>query len=81
MKLLIMSKTPILPRLQEKFECKHCLKVFSSKQYMLYHVRKNHDPKPCHCDKCDEKFEFTRDLINHHKKHHAPILERLKVLR
>ena len=47
------------------FKCDHCSLEFPEKWKMIAHIKKNHDLKPYHCDKCDEKFEYHRELKDH----------------
>ena len=65
----IMSHTRVHPveklNLFKKFKCNHCTAKFKTKWNMMTHVKRRHDPKPYHCDKCDEKFESHRQLVAH----------------
>ena len=33
------------------------------------HYKTNHDPTPYHCDQCNRKYEFKRELDHHKQKH------------
>ena len=46
-----------------------CCSTFSDYSSRLYHIRSEHDPTPFHCDKCERKYAFKRELENHKRKH------------
>ena len=52
------------------FQCPHCNKTFSSKQYMKVHIKKVHDMIRDHmCDICSKTFATPKDLANHQFVH------------
>ena len=56
---------------QSKLKCtwNDCTAEFNSFTARNRHIKAQHDPTPFHCDKCDRKYKFKRDLDHHKRKH------------
>ena len=46
-----------------------CTAEVNCSQSRMQHIKAHHDPTPYHCDKCDRKYKFKRDLDHHKRKH------------
>ena len=46
-----------------------CISTFNSYSDRIRHIRKKHDPTPFHCNECNRKYEFKKDLDHHKRKH------------
>ena len=46
-----------------------CNKEFADGCVRMKHIREDHDPTPYHCDRCDRKYAFKRELMHHKRKH------------
>ena len=52
-----------------QFQCKHCPKSFTSKQFVRQHVRNVHGERNFQCDECDAKFTSNGGLQRHKMTH------------
>ena len=46
-----------------------CQSEFNANSNLRMHIKRNHDSTPYHCDQCNRKYEFKRDLDHHKRKH------------
>ena len=56
---------------QPKLKCtwKGCTAEFNTYTERFKHVKIKHDPTPYHCDECNRKYKFKRELDHHKRKH------------
>ena len=56
---------------QPKLKCTWdgCYAEFNQQYSRLKHIKAKHDPVPYHCDQCNRKYAFKRDLDHHKRKH------------
>ena len=51
-------------------QCRHCLKIFSTKKNLKVHVMNIHEKIRHFCDQCGSSFSVKQNLLNHiHEKH------------
>ena len=46
-----------------------CNAEFNTLSGRIYHIKVHHDPTPYHCDQCNRKYVFKRELVHHKRKH------------
>ncbi|XP_065365669.1 zinc finger protein 62-like [Calliphora vicina] len=54
---------------EKRFECAQCKRKFTTKFYLRFHIRQQHEPKNFQCDKCDKSFVEKRYLTQHQRSH------------
>ena len=55
-----------------------CDREFVKNSHRTEHIKARHDSTPYHCDQCDRKYAFKKEL-NHHKRKHE-IMKTRKLL-
>ncbi|XP_037822038.1 oocyte zinc finger protein XlCOF6-like [Lucilia sericata] len=68
--LVILKKATDKSSSKEKrFECSECKRKFTTKFYLRFHIRQQHEPKTFQCDKCSKSFVEKRYLTLHQRSH------------
>ena len=56
-------------RLKVKCTWDGCQSEFNANNSLRSHIKRQHDSTPYHCDQCNRKYAFKRDLDHHKRKH------------
>ena len=56
---------------QPKLKCtwNGCIAEFNNHASRLVHIKRHHDSTPFHCNECNRKYKFKRELDHHKRKH------------